>query len=462
MTTAHASIQARIGRSLLRARAGEDQELATLVREQGEVLVNQFSGLLKLVRVHDAHNRAFESPVREFGRTLDQLLEALGPVQLVGIEDQVYLNDVRIRLEHRGDVASFVTGCLASHHVGGLTFHGFLDARAIRAVTTALATDPRGEAPGRQVLQGQLDEQGVVGVELVAPMRWRTEHEGQQLTAAQGFSGVYGSFIKQVAQAWMALAAGRPPHPAPVRRAVLDLVDFCKGSQQEIMLVLADHALESHLAHAVHVAAIAVLLGVELGLDEAALADLGVSAIFHDTGTLTLPDRPPADKAGHPQAGVQTLLRQRGFHPGKIRRLLATAQHHDRHGLKGRFGEPRSLFARIIHIADDYDTFTRVRGIRPFLTPPAALEYMAGAAGTEYDPLLVQLFINRVGRFPPGTLLELADGRWALSISGVRLPRWFSKPLVRIVRQADGSRPAEREVVDLAMEGRIRRVIKPQ
>ncbi len=462
MTASHQSIQSRIGRSLLRARAGEDKELATLVREQGEVLVNQFAGLLKLVRVHDAANRAFESPVREFGRTLDTLLEALGPVQVIGIEDQVYLNDVRIRLEHRGEVAAFVTGCLANHRVGGLTFHGFLDERGIRAVTAQLARDPRGEPVSRSELQLLLDNAGVVGVELVAPMRWRSEHERQSGGTGGGFRSVYGLCLKRVAQAWMALAAGRTPHPAPVRRAVLDLVDFCKGSQQEIMLVLADHALESHLAHAVHVAAISVLIGLELGLSEGALADLGVAAIFHDTGTLALPDRAPGDKDSHAAGGLQTLLRQRGFHPGKIRRLLATAQHHHRLDQKGRYGEPVSLFARIIHIADDYDTFTRVRGIRPFLTPPAALEYMAGAAGEQYDPLLLQIFINKVGRFPPGTLVELVDGRWGLVVSGVRLPRWFSKPLLRIVRLADGSRPTAGETLDLAQEGQIRRVVKPQ
>jgi hypothetical protein len=461
VSTTHASVQARIGRSLLRAQAGADEALSTLIRELGEVLVNQFTGLLKLVRVHDASNRAFVTPVREFGRTLDQLLEALGPVEIVTIEDQVFLNDVRIRLEHRSDVSAFLTGCLAAHRVGGVTFHAFLDEPSIRAVTTALATAPRGEAVSRTALQAQLDQSGVIGVELVAPLRWRTDQDDQTLGPAKSFRSVYSLCLKRVAQAWMALAAGRIPYPAPVRRAVLDLVDFCQGNQQEIMLVLADHALESHLAHAVHVAAISVIVGMELGLDEGALTDLGVAAIFHDAGTLTLPDRPAADKDHHAIAGVRTLMRQRGFHPGKIRRLLATAQHHDGYSCKGRFGEPRSLFARIIHIADDYDTFTRIRGIRPFLTPPAALEYMAGAAGDEYDPLLLQLFINHVGRFPPGTLLELDDGQWGLVISGVRLPRWFSKPLLRVVRRADGGRPSANETLDLAQGGRIKRIIKP-
>ncbi len=462
MSTGHHSAQARIGRSLRRAQAGEDETLATRVREQGEVLVNQLAGLLKLVRIHDAANMAFETPVRKFGQSLLQLLDDLGPVEIIGIENQIYLNDVRIRLEHRGDTARFLNACLASYDMGGLTFHSPLDAPGIRLFTRALAIPPASGGLKRQDLQAQLDSAGIVGLQLIAPMRFRSEHEGQLMGHAEGFRGVYGLCLRRVAQAWMALAAGCSPHPAPVRRAVLDLVDFCRGGQQEIMQVLADHTLESHLAHAVHVASISVLIGVDLGLDEAALADLGVAAIFHDTGTLCLPQRPSADKDHHAMAGVRTLLGQRGFHAGKIRRILATAQHHQPVREKGRFGEPLSLFARIIHIADDYDTFTRIRGIRPILTPPAALEYMAGAAGDQYDTLLLQLLINKVGRFPPGTLLELEDGRWGLVISGVRLPRWFSKPLLRVVRLADGSAPPPGETIDLAQRGRVTRIIQPQ
>ena len=69
--------------------------------------------------------------------------------------------------------------------------------------------------------------------------------------------------------------------------------------------------------------------------------------------------------------------------------------------------------------------------------------------------------MNKLGRFPPGTLVALDDGRWGLVISGVRLPRWFSRPLVRVARLADGSRAPAGLTVDLARGGTVRRVIQP-
>jgi hypothetical protein len=78
---------------------------------------------------------------------------------------------------------------------------------------------------------------------------------------------------------------------------------------------------------------------------------------------------------------------------------------------------------------------------------------MASAVGTSYDPHLYQLFVNRVGAFPPGTLLRLKDGRVVISVSGARDAARFSRPFCRVLRRADGTSPAEHEMVDTADPG---------
>jgi hypothetical protein len=86
---------------------------------------------------------------------------------------------------------------------------------------------------------------------------------------------------------------------------------------------------------------------------------------------------------------------------------------------------------------------------------------MMSARGTEYDPDLLQVFVNEVGQFPPGSLLELKDRTWGLVVSGARSPASFSKPLLRIVRLANGDSPEVETLVDLAEEGSLLRVIEP-
>jgi hypothetical protein len=84
---------------------------------------------------------------------------------------------------------------------------------------------------------------------------------------------------------------------------------------------------------------------------------------------------------------------------------------------------------------------------------------MEGASGTRYDPTILQAFVNRVGRFPPGTMMRLTDGRWVVSVSGVRSPATFARPSCRVVRDAAGSTVADGELIDLAVEGEVARVI---
>jgi hypothetical protein len=65
--------------------------------------------------------------------------------------------------------------------------------------------------------------------------------------------------------------------------------------------------------------------------------------------------------------------------------------------------------------------------------------------------------VNVLGRYPPGTLLELEDGRYARSVSPVRGPETFAAPLVRIYDLK--TRALSRERHDLAVGGEVHRAL---
>jgi hypothetical protein len=159
----------------------------------------------------------------------------------------------------------------------------------------------------------------------------------------------------------------------------------------------------------------------------------------------------PEGLARHPGEGARVLLRQRGFSDAKIRRLRAVLDHH-----RG-YSEPRgrpSVVGCILRLAEDYSAFVRVYGQR--ITPADVLGAMARAAGAFYHPALAQLFVNSLGRFPPGTLLELADGRRARSASPVRSPPLFAAPLVRLLDPAGEPRGP---ILDLAQGPAVKRAL---
>jgi HD superfamily phosphodiesterase len=450
--------QDQLGHALDAARAGEDKELGAQVRDAGEMFVRNLVALLRLAHIHSPENNAFDVPTRELASTSRRLDALLGSVQIVTVEGQVYVNDIRVRIDERLGLADELQRALERHRCGGLTFHRPLADAEIRKLLPVLASDASKDNP----LTGFRDALAATGLDIVAAsgtFRLRFTGDDVPAHAVQDVQKTIARAEGVVTDAWASLASSRAPNPVPIRRLVNDLIDASKvkddwlsDAEEELLSPTA----EAYASHSLRVCSLSLLIGQELGLGEAALADLGVSAVYHDSGYASREDGVPVSFEHHCTGGMHKLLRQRGFHPAKIKRLLATIEHHRE--LTDRRGKP-SLYARIIHIADDFDTYTRRRPGGAIYAPSDALARMSFLAGVAYDPVLLQLFINRVGKYPPGTVLRLEDGRVVVALSGARDKARFARPLCRVLYTADGMSPEEPIEVDLALEGVVSEVI---
>ncbi len=449
--------QDRMARALDRAKAGEDRELAQRVRDRGERFARMLAGTIRLTRIHDMKNAAFDQPLAELESSLAALVEMLGMVQVVMVEDQVYVNDIRIRFDMESDVGGALCRAFGKHRVGGLYLHDGLSIPQLRALVTAVVGEPAEEKP-RTAMQTLLESGGIQSIQLQPLFRFRTSGE-EVKRVSRDVKQVYAVAAASVGRVWDDLASGRSLNPLPVRKAVTELVEMDDASQaREMVFSSRDRKTPPITRHAIQVATLAVMLGRELGLSEGQLSDLGVACCFHDAGYGADEDGFPPPFERHGSAGARLMLQQRGFHEARILRMLSCVQHH----LPYAHSPRPSLFARIIKICDDYDTLTRWREGGPLEAPPYAVAKMYGARGTVYDPHLMQLFINRVGCFPPGSILELVDGRWVTVISGVRSPESFDKPMCLVVRTAEKTRPHRQIRVDLQEDDAgVRRVIKP-
>ena len=449
-----ADAQRDVGRALDKARAGDDRELAAKVRELGEQFVRMLTGAMRMTRFHDTRNMAFEAPLKDLERSLAALRDLLGMVQVIMVEDQVYVNDQRLRLDDRVEADDNFAALWLRHEVGGLNLHATLTMEQWRRIVVAAMADaPR--AHPRAALQALLEAAGLSALELLPVFRFRMKDEHKRLD--QDVGAVMHRAAGVVDGLWAGLASGRAANPLPVRKMINEMVDLPAQSEEEsIARSRFDKNTHALSRHSSQVAMLAVLIGREVGLPETALADLGVTACYHDLGYATDEDGYAPPFSRHGSAAVRTLLAQRGFHEARIHRMLACLEHHRPFNAPGG----SSLFGRIIHIADDFETLTRYRPGGPLMAPPTALARMYAARGTEYDPDLLQLFVNRVGRYPPGSVLELEDGRWVLVLSGVRSPELFDQPFAEVVRMADGTEPLLPMPVDLADEGSVRRVVE--
>jgi len=442
MSTA-GTIQKRLEKALQRASQSDDRELAGRIRDEGHRLVFLLNGLLRSSRMYSTENTALEAPSQEFATALKGLMDLLGAVHVVCVEDQIYVNDVRLRVRPTEQpVVDHLVAELGRHDVGGISFHQSLDSTAVKDLAVALG---RSAEPGRARAALAARLSALADVELSG--KWRFRVGGEATARRLDYDEALRRAGPVVQEATANLAANRLPNPLPVRRAVIDLVDSLRDNPAPAAAApLRRRTLGVGEQHLLSVCGLSLLLGRAVGLPEAALSDLGVAAMLHDVGYVR-----GADRAGHPAAGARMLLRQRGFHEAKVRRLLAVLEHHlPCTPTDPSAGESPSLFARILRIAEDYELLVSARpGQAPPLAPPIALAVMWASRGREYDAILLALFVQVMGFFPPGTLLELADGRWVVSVSGGRDAERFPWPVVRVVREADGRPQDAHEELDL-------------
>jgi len=435
--------QDRLLRAIARARAGQEPGLAQKVRRRGESAAQLLGGLLRAGRSRPADPRAFDSQLEQLARALGELVGWLGVARFQTLDGQIYLGELGLR----GDVGSSARALveeLAKHEVGGLCFRAPPDGAAARALVAALTAKPAGVDPC-QALRVELARQRALSVE-PAPRGPGPEGEADE-RRRPGESAA--RMARLVAEALAAAAEGRAPEVLPLRRAVADLLDGGLEAP-EAWEALSDATTPP--AHAALVALVAMLVGSGAGLRRAVLQDLGVAALLHDLGYASArAGRGREGLLGHPGEGVRIMLRQAGFGEGKVRRLRAVLDHHRDHA------EPRgapSGLGQMLRLADDYATACRLGAGR--VTPADVLGAMVHEAGNAYHPALLQTMINVLGGHPPGTLLELTDGRLARSVSPVRRPGTFATPLVRV--QVAGAQ-APTPLLDLAAEGGVRRAL---
>lgn len=449
MTERIRAAQEDIALALLTARAEEDRELARTVREQGERLAHINYGLLQLTRIHAVTNAAFDHPVAEFARVVGDLVGLLGPVHLVCVEDQIYVNDVRVRFETHPEHAAAFGRLLARHGVGGITYHAPLDDETVRTMVELFAADAAPDDP-RGRLERRLVDVGVTTVELHPPFRYRGEDDVRQRAPDEAFLDAAAALDEALAN----LESGRLVNPLPIRRTVIDIMEATAGGDLVAAVATADRRLPEPARHPVAVTGLSLAVARAVGLPITVAAHVGVAAMLHDTGYAAGGGK-AAPFARHGRAALRLLLGQRGFHEARVARLLTVLEHHRRFAGDG---DPPSLPARIVHLADDYDRMTRSWSRRPpAAAPPEALRRICGAAGREYDPTLVQGLVNVVGAYPPGSWLRLDDQRTVEVVSGVRRPETFDRPLCRVVDPRTGRLGDE---VDLARRGRVAGVVR--
>ena len=211
--------------------------------------------------------------------------------------------------------------------------------------------------------------------------------------------------------------------------------------------------------HSLNVCILSIVLGRYINLPDRELNLLGLCGMMHDVGKLLIPAEilrkttPLTDEENrtlktHTRLGYN-LLKTTNISP-----IVATVAltHHEQ--LDGK-GYPRRLndqnishFTKIVAIVNAYDAMTTDKPNQRGKTHLEATHILTNLSGTHFDATLVVKFIECIGVYPPGSLVEMTNGSIALVLESHEK----SKLRPRVVMILDEhKRPIPEQLIDLSM-----------
>jgi putative nucleotidyltransferase with HDIG domain len=211
--------------------------------------------------------------------------------------------------------------------------------------------------------------------------------------------------------------------------------------------------------HSVSCSIYAIAFGRHLGLPKEDLETLGLGGLLLDVGKTKIARELLSKRAVLTESEKQ-IMRSHVAHGEEIVRaessldprvLSMVRSHHERYdgsgypaGLKG---PDIHVFARIAGIVDFYDALVTPRAYAPAVSSYDAMRELNKRAATEFQSEMVEQFIQAVGMFPNGALVELSNGEVGVVVEQNRTRRL--RPRIMIILDRDKRPLAEPRSLDL-------------
>ena len=460
-----------------------------------ENLFTAFYKMVQAVRIHRDNNQLVIQSAVYFIQAVNRFDGDESRLTIQIISGRFYLQQEK--LVYRRETANLINNTLVYFEMRGL--HGLSLSTVIQRKDlnevllfahlmnkAASRNDPSGW------LEAQISDRGLDWIEIISEPDSDSIHnlEGtdsltismdadQENKVIKTAEVAYAGSIASLKEVIGKVTDNRPAGIRQTVRIVQKTVDLVIEKRSILLKLstLRDHDDYTY-THSVNVSILAICLGQHIGLTKNALETLGICGLFHDLGKVDVPLK-ILNKQGrltdhefkviqkHSLNSVRHISKLRAPRELKSKIMLAPFEHHLKYDLSGYpwswRSEPLSLFGRILTIVDVFDAITSHRIYRSeAISPDQALSMMSESAGKDFDPILLKAFINILGVYPVGTLVELNTREIGLVSENPEQSDGMH-PLVTILIPADEQGYTRGETVDLsereASDGRYKRSV---
>ncbi len=446
---------------------GRSDDDMQFLKKMGIAVVTNLFSTAKTLRLYDINNRAAQRVLAEMHDNLHELFRREGRVTLRVTGDMLSLNDFRIPFEaqHYGPF-EFVTQEMKKRDVASIEFSESVSGEEIGwFLKHLLEIDPVENAYDQ--LQDRLAASDITSIttiryeDQVLELR-EVDSEAQRLKEESN-----RDYFRTVALVGEIVRTIEEKHVLQVRKAKRlsqQMVDIIQTDESLLMGLASIKSFDAYTyAHSVNVCILAMLMGDRLRLSKTDVARLGVAALFHDIGKTYIPTSIINSTGAlsprewelmkyHTLFGVKELSRTALLRDA-VDPMFVALQHHVHYNDNGYPQRPGGwklrLFSRIVTVADYYDAMTSQRSYQKDpITPDKALRFILEKSGEIFDPFIAKVFIQAMGLYPIGAIVELDTGETAVVTRQNADARFIHRPTVELVDETvDPS--LEWETVDL-------------
>jgi len=259
------------------------------------------------------------------------------------------------------------------------------------------------------------------------------------------------------------LDAGKAIDAPRVKEAVTSMTDsVVRNPDAMLLLTKLKEKGEHTLDRAVGVSIYMITFGRFLQLPRDQLDLLGMVGLLQDVGKVRVPAKLLTKKEPLSEAELQAcrahvehsvaILKETAGLPPQLPGLAAL--HHERFdgsGYPKRLkGQQIGLFGVIAGLIDCFDALTHTRPYGDAMSPSNALSLLYGWRDTLFDGPLVEQFIQCIGIFPVGAIVEMNSGEVGIVIAQNVARRL--QPRVMVVLDDKGNPLRPQKILDLACD----------
>ncbi len=236
---------------------------------------------------------------------------------------------------------------------------------------------------------------------------------------------------------------GKKAQISELKRAVVQMEESILRNPDAFMWLRRLKSKDSYTyAHCIDASVLAIAFGRQLGMPRGQIQTLALGALMFDMGKMKLPEELLSKPAAlsedefkliqkHVEFSVEIMRETKGMSEHAIEMAATHHERFDGSGYpNGSSGGEIPLMGRVAGIVDFFDAVTSDRPYAAAKSPHEAIRDLYALRNTAFQDELIEQFIQTLGAYPVGTLVELSNGEAGIVIGQNQVRRLRPKVMV--------------------------------